>query len=63
MFLKALGIIADIILSPDEAEEKQKLNVSEDDGMTDAKYEDGLGNEYERDLFGELRDWNGNTPD
>jgi hypothetical protein len=64
MLLKILGIMTSVLLSPDDSsDEKQRLDVSEDDGITDAVYTDAIGNEYERDFTGNLSDWMGNTPD
>jgi hypothetical protein len=63
MFLKVLGFIVDILLSSDETDDKPNYHVSEDDGFTDATYDDGTGNEYERAWDGEIRDFMGNTPD
>lgn len=62
MLLKVLGVLTDILLSPDEVEEKPRLHVSDDDGYTDAIYDDGGSNEYERGWDGEIRDIMGNKP-
>lgn len=42
---------------------KKRLDISEDDGMTDAVYVDAICNEYERDFPGSLSGWVGNIPD
>jgi len=63
MIFKFLGVIVDILISPTEPDQTQKLNVNLDDGYTDATYDDGNGNEYHRDSDGQLRDWTRSEPD
>ncbi|WP_045391727.1 hypothetical protein [Vibrio rotiferianus] len=60
--VSALGV-AWAIISDDEDENGLPLHTSSDDHVSNSTYIDGTGNEYRRDMTGEIRTPFGLTPD
>lgn len=64
-FLKICGKVAlatlDVLTGDDN--DKPIQHISEDDGVSDNTYTDGLGDEYERGWSGQLENSFGLTPD
>lgn len=60
---KFLAALIEALLEDDGDDNRPRLSTHEDDGMTDAIYDDSYGNEYTRDSTGELKGWNNTPPD
>lgn len=56
----AVGFFESLLEVDDD--NRPRLSVHEDDGMTDAIYEDEFGNEYTRDCTGKLKGWDDTPP-
>ncbi|WPZ01532.1 hypothetical protein [Idiomarina sp. OXR-189] len=57
-----IRVLLEIFFEEDN-DERPRRSLDEDDGITDAVYYDGFGNEYTRDSTGELRGWDNAPPD